>query len=122
MIHSIRAGELMKKLNNGEKLRLVDVREEGEYQSAHLDNSENLPVTSLKEKYLEALPDKGEEIVLICRSGGRSMVIAIFLESEGYTNLTNFEGGVLDWTESGLKLTPTQEILASQLRAMPDFF
>ncbi len=122
MILNIKAAELRKKILDGEKLRLIDVREAKEFESAHIKDSEFLPVTELHEKYQEVLKDKDENIVLICRSGGRSMIISIFLEDQGYNNIVNFEGGVLAWSESGLPLTPTKEILPSGLKCMPDFF
>jgi len=122
MILNIKAGELKKSIADGEKLRLIDVREADEFEKAHIQNSELISVTEFKEKFKELLPDKDEKIVLICRSGGRSMVLSIFLEDEGYNNIINFEGGVVAWNESGLPLTPTSEILPSGLKAMPDFF
>jgi rhodanese-related sulfurtransferase len=122
MILDIKAGGLKKSIVDGEKMRLIDVREVEEFEKAHIENSESIPVTVFKEKYQELLPDKDEKIVLICRSGGRSMILSIFLEGEGYTNIANFEGGVVSWSESGLQLTPTNEILPSGLKAMPDFF
>jgi len=112
----------MKRMASGDKLRLVDVREVEEFNASHLEESESMPVTCFQKHYQEILQDKDEEIILVCRSGGRSMIIAIFLEGQGYKNLVNFDGGVLGWAESGLKLTPTQEILPSHLKAMPDLF
>ena len=122
MILNIKAAELRKKILDGEKLRLIDVRETEEFESAHIKDSQLLSVTELHEKYQEVLKNKDENIVLICRSGGRSMIISIFLEDQGYNNIVNFEGGVLAWSESGLPLTPTKEILPSGLKSMPDVF
>ena len=122
MIKNITTVELKNKISENTPKYIIDVREKEEYESSHIENSHSIPVTEFKSKYQELLTDKNEEIILICRSGGRSMVIAIFLDQEGYSNIINVDGGVLSWNKDGNDLTPTNEILPSKLTCMPDFF
>ena len=52
---------------------------------------------------MKKLNNKNAKIVLQCRSGKRSMSAAHYLESQGYTDLYNLEGGILQWEDEGFK-------------------
>jgi rhodanese-related sulfurtransferase len=120
MIKRINAVELQQRMAKQKNLKLIDVRETQEYEKAHIDGTVSLPVSSFKQNYQDVLQDKDEEIILICRSGGRSMAMALYLEKQGFSNLTNFEGGVLSWREENYKVEPTDEIMPGQLKSMPE--
>ena len=79
----------------------VDVREKNEtdFLSYDLANIIYLPLSEFESLYLTKIPkDKNTEIILACRSGGRSMRVAQVLEDQGYSNLFNLSGGILDWS------------------------
>ena len=84
------------------RFRIVDVREEGEYfgPMSHIDRAELVPMGTVAEHSKHW--DKNEEILLICRSGGRSANVAMFLASQGFKNLYNLAGGMMMWERHGL--------------------
>lgn len=101
MIKSMTAQELKEKLDSGKDLLLVDCREQSEWDAGHIPQAQFLPLSELRERYENELEDKDATIIMQCRSGKRSMDACMFLMSEGYTDLTNLEGGILDWQDQG---------------------
>ncbi|TVP89064.1 MAG: rhodanese-like domain-containing protein [Alkalicoccus sp.] len=73
----------------------VDVREPDEFEEGHIAQMENYPLSTLSEDYASLPQDK--PMVIICRSGNRSEQAVEFLEQEGFDDLINVEGGMLDW-------------------------
>jgi len=91
--------ELKTRMDAGESLHLIDVREPSEYAEFNI-GAQLIPlgkIMSMQADELEGL--ENEEIILHCRSGKRSATAALFLESMGFTNTVNVEGGVLAWQE-----------------------
>lgn len=95
MYPEITTDELENQLNEGKKLNLVDVREVDEWQAGHIDEARNIPLSELQERVAE-LQQGDQEIVVICRSGGRSTKACDFLHSQGY-KVINVAGGMLAW-------------------------
>ncbi len=93
----ISAAELQSMIEEEVNLLLVDVREPHEYNEGHIPGAILLPLGQLKENHEDAL-DREKTIVLICRSGRRSADAADFLSQEGYENVYNLQGGMLDWS------------------------
>jgi rhodanese-related sulfurtransferase len=88
--------ELKKRLDAGETINLIDVREQHEYEEFNL-GGDLIPLGTLPGK-LEDLEDlKNEEVIVHCRSGARSGTAKMFLIQSGFTNVRNLLGGVLDW-------------------------
>ncbi|MFN4784806.1 MAG: rhodanese-like domain-containing protein [Bacteroidota bacterium] len=88
--------ELKKRLDAGETINLIDVREQHEYDEFNL-GGDLIPLGTLPGK-LEDLEDlKNEEVIVHCRSGARSGTAKMFLIQSGFTNVRNLLGGVLDW-------------------------
>jgi rhodanese-related sulfurtransferase len=88
--------ELKKRLDAGETINLIDVREQHEYDEFNL-GGDLIPLGTLPGK-LEDLEDlKNEEVIVHCRSGTRSGTAKMFLIQSGFTNVRNLLGGVLDW-------------------------
>ena len=88
--------ELKKRLDAGEKINLIDVREQHEYDEFNL-GGELIPLGTLPGK-LDDLEDlKSAEVIVHCRSGARSGAAKMFLTQSGFTNVRNLIGGVLDW-------------------------
>jgi rhodanese-related sulfurtransferase len=77
---------------------LLDVREDWEYEAGHVPSACHIPLGSLSDR-IDELP-KGEDVWVICQSGGRSMKAANALESMGYAAVS-VAGGTGAWIESG---------------------
>jgi molybdopterin/thiamine biosynthesis adenylyltransferase/rhodanese-related sulfurtransferase/molybdopterin converting factor small subunit len=95
--------ELKQRLDRGDKLKIVDVREPNEYQINRIPGSELIPLGDVPKRYEEL--NKNDEIVVHCKMGGRSAKAADFLRSVGFTKVLNLKGGVLDWVD---KVDPSQ--------------
>src|SRR5712664_201295 len=95
--------ELKQRLDRGDKLKIVDVREPNEYQINRIPGSELIPLGDVPKRVNELNPD--DEIVVHCKTGGRSAKAADFLRSVGFKRVLNLKGGVLDWID---KVDPTQ--------------
>ncbi|WP_244895375.1 rhodanese-like domain-containing protein [Evansella clarkii] len=74
----------------------VDVREVQEFKEGHIPEMTNVPLSSLNENYTDIPQDK--EVVIICRSGNRSLQAANILKDLGYSNITNVTGGMQKWS------------------------
>ena len=99
----ITATELKSRLDRGDKLRIVDVREPNEYQINRIPGSVLLPLGEVPRRYAELDPE--EEIIVQCKVGGRSAKAADFLRSVGFKKVLNLKGGILDWID---KVDPSQ--------------
>jgi adenylyltransferase/sulfurtransferase len=95
--------ELKQRLDRGDRLTIVDVREPNEYQINRIAGSTLIPLGDIPKRYGEL--DPAGEIVVQCKSGVRSGKAADFLRSVGYTRVLNLKGGILDWID---KVDPTQ--------------
>ena len=95
---TITAKELQDLIKIKPSLLLVDVRETSEWQSQHVESSINLPLSDSQgiHAFLKS-KNKSEEIFIMCQRGGRSFSFATFLNENGYTNITNVEGGLDSW-------------------------
>ncbi len=88
--------EFKSRLDKGEDLFLLDVREPYEYQIAQIGGT-LIPQNDVPNRLAEIPRDK--EIVVQCRSGARSQRIAELLKQQGYTNVVNLAGGILAWAD-----------------------
>jgi adenylyltransferase/sulfurtransferase len=88
--------ELKQRMDAGEDFLLLDVREPYEYQIANL-GGKLIPQNDVPQRLGELERDK--EIVVHCKSGGRSQRIAEFLKQAGYANVSNVAGGILAWSD-----------------------
>ncbi|MBC7383208.1 MAG: rhodanese-like domain-containing protein [Bacteroidia bacterium] len=88
--------ELKERLDKGEKLNLIDVREHHEYEEYNI-GATLIPLGDLPSGLSELGHLKNEEIVVHCRSGARSGNAKMYMESEGFTKVRNLIGGMLAW-------------------------
>jgi rhodanese-related sulfurtransferase len=95
MYPEMTAAELDEQLKAGKTLNLVDVRESDEWQEGHIQEARSIPLSELQER-LDELQQGDQDIVLICRSGGRSGKACDFLQAQGY-KVVNVTGGMLQW-------------------------
>ena len=98
MGNEITVQTLKRRLDAGERFKFVDVREQHEYDEFNI-GAELIPLGTVPDR-LGDFGDKGDEIVLHCRSGARSGNAQSYLESRGFTNVHNVKGGVLAWKEA----------------------
>jgi len=97
---TIQVAELNQRLQNGEKLHLVDVRETFEHEEFNIGGI-LLPLGNIRMGDTEKIDHlKDEEVYLYCRSGNRSGQAAMILETMGFSNVTNVVGGMLAWQDS----------------------
>jgi sulfur-carrier protein adenylyltransferase/sulfurtransferase len=98
-VPEITVGELKQRLDRGDALTIVDVREPYEWEIGNLgeQGARLIPLAELEERLDEI--DPNEEIVLQCRSGARSARALKFLRGQGYERLHNLKGGILAWSD-----------------------
>ncbi len=91
--------EVKQRIDAGEKLNLVDVREP--YENAVFNiGGILLPIGKIQSMQIEEIEDlKNDEVILYCRSGNRSGIGAFVLDQLGFTNTKNLTGGMLAWQE-----------------------
>jgi rhodanese-related sulfurtransferase len=88
--------ELKGRLDAGEKLRLIDVREADEWAVARLPQAELIPLSQFQQRATAELsPD--ETVVLYCHHGMRSARAQGYLKAQGFDNVINLTGGIDAW-------------------------
>ncbi len=92
--------ELKDRMDKGEKLNLIDVREEYEFDEFNI-GATLIPLGELPDRLDEIEAWKNQEILIHCRSGARSGRAKEYLESEGFNNVRNVLGGMLAWQAAG---------------------
>jgi len=90
----ITAAELKERLQQGETLNLVDVRDELEYHTFNIGGL-NIPLGRLATEVNEYDWNKHDEIIVICKIGMRSKTGKLILQQNGYTNVKNLKGGLI---------------------------
>ncbi len=101
----ITATELAKRISEGEKIHLIDVREPHELEISHLEGADLIPLGQLASRMHEL--NSAEEIVLFCKSGTRSVRALEILASAGFYEITNLKGGLNAWAR---EVDPTMPI------------
>ena len=96
-VPAITVEDLKDRRDRGEALTLVDVREPHEWAISDLPGSVKIPLASLPQRLAE-LPQDGE-IVVYCRTGGRSGNAVQFLRQRGYGRAFNLSGGINRWAD-----------------------
>ena len=95
----IKTNEIKTRMDAGEKINLVDVRELDERAEFNIGGI-FLPLGNIQIMQIDDIDElKNEEVICYCRSGKRSMQACMMLETFGFTNVKNLEGGMLDWRE-----------------------
>ena len=91
-------------LINHKNALVLDVREEKEFNNGHILNAKLIPLGKLAERIGELERNRGQAIVVMCRSGQRSASACVLLGKEGFKQAYNLKGGVLAWQKAGLPL------------------
>jgi len=92
------------RLDKGETIMLVDVREESEFAKDHLPGAVHLGKGIIERDIEARVPDLNTEMVLYCGGGFRSALAADNLQKMGYTNVISMDGGIRGWREKGYPL------------------
>lgn len=93
----ITAEELKTRINNGEKLNIIDVREAYEFEEKNI-NGILVPLGDLPGRLDDFEDIKNEEIIVHCKMGGRSASAKGYMEKHGYTNVRNLLGGIVAYS------------------------
>jgi len=97
--------ETKKRLDAGEKIVLVDTREDSEWARGHIPGAIHLGKAIIERDIEKAVPDKDATVVLYCGGGYRSALAADNLQKMGYRNVISMDGGWRGWTEAGFSTT-----------------
>ncbi len=92
---------VLARLKKGEKLLLVDVREDSEWANGRIAGAIHLGKGVIERDIEAAIPEKQAEVVLYCGGGFRSALAADNLQKMGYKNAISMDGGWRGWTEAG---------------------
>ncbi len=103
-VREVSIDDVKARLDRGDKLVLVDVREESEYAKDHLPGAIHLGKGVIERDIEERVPELGTPIVLYCGGGYRSALAADNLQKMGYTNVLSMDGGIRGWREKRFPL------------------
>jgi rhodanese-related sulfurtransferase len=91
--------DLKARIDVGEELHILDVREPGEHAEFNIGGT-LLPLGKVQAMQVDEIEDwKDKEIICYCRSGNRSGQACLILETMGFKNTKNLQGGMLAWQE-----------------------
>lgn len=90
-----------KRLDAGEKIVLIDTREDSEWARGHIPGAVHLSKGIIERDIEKTVPDKDATVVLYCGGGFRSALAADNLQKMGYGNAISMDGGWRGWTEAG---------------------
>tara|TARA_B100000683_G_scaffold99157_1_gene98029 strand:- start:149 stop:475 length:327 start_codon:yes stop_codon:yes gene_type:complete len=94
-IQEIDAPTLKKQIDSHADIELIDVREEYEVEICKIKDSTHIPMNQIP-NHLNDLDNK-KKLIIICKSGVRSYHVCQFLHQEGFKNIYNLKGGIINW-------------------------
>lgn len=98
-MQEITVEELKQRLDAGEQLHIIDVREPNEYAEYNI-GADLIPLGRVLSMQIDELDDlKNEELIVHCKAGSRSMQACMVLDQMGFTNTKSVKGGVMAWKE-----------------------
>src|SRR3970040_648027 len=108
--------ELKKRLDRGEGVVVIDVRDPDEYRDGSIEGATNISRGFREFSIGAAAADQKTPIVLYCQTGLRSMLAAKALHDLGYTNVVNLQGGFQRWAQSGLRVVKDAPLRRQQIQ------
>ena len=108
--------DLRRRLDAGEPLVLIDVRDPDEYRDGFIEPATNISRGFLEFRIGAAAADPTTPIVLYCQAGLRSMLAAKALRELGYQNVVNLQGGFQRWAQSGLPVVKDRPLTTEQIQ------
>jgi rhodanese-related sulfurtransferase len=100
-IREVTVDETRERMATENSVRLIDVREDNEWQAAHAAGADHLGKGIIERDIEATVPDKSTEVILYCGGGYRSALAADVLQNMGYTNVFSMAGGWKAWQDSG---------------------
>jgi rhodanese-related sulfurtransferase len=100
-VREVTVPETQQRLKANPTAKLIDVREDHEWEAAHAGGAEHLGKGIIERDVETQIPDKSTEVILYCGGGFRSALAADVLQKMGYTNIFSMAGGWKAWQESG---------------------
>ena len=100
-INEVTVAETRERMTANPDAKLIDVREDNEWEAAHAAGAEHLGRGIIERDIEATAPDKATELILYCGGGYRSALAADVLQTMGYTNVFSMAGGWKAWKESG---------------------
>ena len=94
--------DVKRRMDAGEKMILVDVREDREWAKGRLPGAVHMGRGIIERDIEQSIPDTKTKLVLYCGGGFRSALVADNLQKMGYTNVESMDGGWRGWTAAGL--------------------
>ena len=95
---------LKERLDRGESIFVLDVRENGEVEIAPFPGASHIPMGDIPSRLTELDPDR--ETVVVCHHGVRSMQVAMYLARMGFERVLNLSGGIDLWSQTADASTP----------------
>ena len=99
MDYEIQVNELKTKLEAGEPITILDVREPWEYATAHIEGSKHIPMGDVPAHANQEL-DPEQHIVVICHHGVRSLRVTNWLRQQGFEKAQSLRGGIDQWSRA----------------------
>jgi len=99
-IKEITVDETRERISSNPAAKLIDVREDNEWNEAHAAGAEHLGKGIIERDIEATVPDKSTELILYCGGGYRSALAADVLQKMGYRNVWSMAGGWKAWKES----------------------
>lgn len=107
-IREVTVDETRERMQSGRSgVRLIDVREDNEWEAAHAAGAEHLGKGIIERDIEAQVPDKATEVILYCGGGYRSALAADVLQEMGYSNVFSMAGGWKAWKDSGAPIVET---------------
>ena len=100
-VREVSVDETRERMRSSDEVRLIDVREDNEWQAAHVAGAAHLGKGIIERDIETTVPDKTTELILYCGGGYRSALAAEVLQQMGYTNVFSLAGGWKAWKDSG---------------------
>ncbi len=100
-IREVTVEQTQERIGVNPEARLIDVREDNEWDAAHASGAEHLGKGIIERDIETLVPDKSTELILYCGGGYRSALAADVLQEMGYSNVYSMAGGWKAWKESG---------------------
>jgi rhodanese-related sulfurtransferase len=100
-IREVTVEETKERMKANADVRLIDVREDSEWEDSHAAGAEHLGKGIIERDIEATVPEKTTELILYCGGGFRSALAADVLQTMGYTNVFSMAGGWKAWKDSG---------------------
>lgn len=83
-------------------VQVIDCREQNEWDAAHVEGTTLMPLDTIPQRMSEL--DKNQPVIVVCRSGRRSLLAAQQMAAAGFSNVKSMNGGLIAWAELGYPL------------------